>query len=269
MIFFIPNHLSFLCHLMLSTPTSQKLTILTLIRYPTWAVPFAILSMAIFRLPLWWKNDISFWKLLGTGRNGTFDKLPEWQQWGILITGNWDMESLKKEAEIKNIYGGFISSWLRFFKCECYTLVLEPLGGHGKWDGKMPFGETKRTMPPEGVIAVITRASIRWSQQKRFWEHVDTVANEMAKAEGFITSVGIGETPFFKQATFSIWKDMNSMKKFAYELPAHKEVIKKTRDEKWYSEDLFYRFKPLFTIGSLRGTDPIKEYLPSLEFRNN
>ena len=32
------------------------------------------------------------------------------------------------------------------------------------------------------------------------------------------------------------------MKKFAYRMPKHKEVIQKTRKEKWYSEDMFTRF---------------------------
>jgi heme-degrading monooxygenase HmoA len=65
----------------------------------------------------------------------------------------------------------------------------------------------------------------------------------MATAPGFITSVGIGEVPFIKQATFSIWESKEQMRSFAYKLPLHKEVIKKTHQEKWYSEDMFTRFK--------------------------
>jgi len=67
----------------------------------------------------------------------------------------------------------------------------------------------------------------------------------MGSAEGFITSVGIGEVPFIKQATFSVWKDLESVKKFAYRQREHAEVVKQTREKGWYSEELFARFIPI------------------------
>ena len=47
------------------------------------------------------------------------------------------------------------------------------------------------------------------------------------------------------------------MKQFAYRMHSHQQVIKKTRQEKWYSEDMFVRFAIVSTSGSLRGIDPI------------
>jgi hypothetical protein len=80
----------------------------------------------------------------------------------------------------------------------------------------------------------------------------------MASSKGFIGSVGIGEIPFIKQATFSVWESKVDMKNFAYKLHEHTNVIAKTRKEKWYSEDLFVRFKPLASYGSLNGIDLFK-----------
>ncbi|MEO5944942.1 MAG: spheroidene monooxygenase, partial [Ferruginibacter sp.] len=57
---------------------------LTIIRYRKIFVPFAFFAMAIFRLPLWLNKNISFYKLMGSGKNGTFDKTPDLQQWAIL-----------------------------------------------------------------------------------------------------------------------------------------------------------------------------------------
>ena len=60
------------------------ITRLTIVRYPSlfgWA---GFLSMALFRLPLWLRKDILFWKLMGCGRNGSFDKTPDWRQWAVL-----------------------------------------------------------------------------------------------------------------------------------------------------------------------------------------
>ena len=80
----------------------------------------------------------------------------------------------------------------------------------------------------------------------------------MNDAKGFITSVGIGEAPFFMQATFSVWDSLEDVKNFAYRDKEHAEVIKKTRQENWYTEELFARFKILKSEGTLNGNDPLK-----------
>ncbi|MEN9569635.1 MAG: hypothetical protein RL172_866, partial [Bacteroidota bacterium] len=155
------------------------------------------------------------------------------------------------------LYGNFISKWLRFFNCECWTVVLEPIEGHGSWDGQKPFGPLSKNTDYDGAIAVLTRATIRLKKLKAFWQNVDTVARQMATAPGFITSIGVGEMPFVKQATFSIWQSKTAMKAFAYQLQAHAEVIRKTRKEDWYSEDMFVRFKILYTAGTIRQKNPL------------
>ena len=213
------------------------------------------LSMALFRLPLLFKNSLSFWKLLGCGKNGTFDINPDWRQWGI-ITAQPLTNHLAANSN-KFLYGSFISGWWRFFNCEVYTILLEPLEGHGKWDGKDVFGIFPKQSAYDGKIAVLTRATIRISRLKNFWKNVDGVASKMHSADGFITSVGIGEMPWIRQATFSIWQSKAQMKSFAYKMHEHANVIKKTRTEKWYSEDMFVRFRPIASFGTLNGADPL------------
>jgi Domain of unknown function (DUF3291) len=216
------------------------------------------LSMALFRIPLLFNKQISFWKLLGCGRNGTFDIHPDWLQWGILtVNGQWSMVNEKKENN-KLLYGYLINAWWKFFRCETYTIILEPIEGHGTWDGKEVFGKLPKQSEYEGLIAVLTRATIRLNRLKNFWKHVDAVATQMNNADGFITSVGIGEVPWIKQATFSVWESKEHMKDFAYKMKDHAEVIRKTRQENWYSEDMFVRFKILGSIGTLNGIDPLK-----------
>ena len=48
------------------------------------------------------------------------------------------------------------------------------------------------------------------------------------------------------------------MKQFAYQMHRHKEIVQKTRKENWYSEDMFVRFRPLKTIGTIKGIDPLE-----------
>ena len=57
---------------------------LSIVRYPSYLGWAGFLSMALFRLPLWLSSKIHFYKLMGCGRNGTFDKTPDWRQWALL-----------------------------------------------------------------------------------------------------------------------------------------------------------------------------------------
>jgi len=236
-------------------PNGQVRTIatLTIVRYPLWAVLFAIVSMGLFRLPLWLNKKIAFYKLMGSGRNGTFDKTPDWRQWAVLavtssqlpVTGTQLASGLPGTG---NPFGSFILNYWKFCRCTRTTFILEPIEGHGLWDGKEAFGPLPKQTDYDGEIAILTRATIRLKRLKNFWGHVDAVASQMATAEGFITSYGIGEVPFIKQATFSIWQSKEHMKNFAYKMKDHAEVIRKTHKEQWYSEEMFVRFKVLARI---------------------
>jgi hypothetical protein len=95
------------------------------------------------------------------------------------------------------------------------------------------------------------------AKAKDFWKNVAPVQNKMPGAKGLLFSVGIGEMPFLRQATFSVWQDENDMRSFAYTMAEHRDVIKKTRDRKWYSEEMFTRFRPLAWCGKLNGKSPL------------
>ena len=225
---------------------------LTIVRYPKWMSWAGFLSMAIFRFPLWIDRKVNFYKLMGCGKNGTFDKIPDLRQWALL--------TIQKSAveQQTSMHPDFIVFWWKIFGCEQWTLTLEPIEGHGTWDGKECFGHLPKQTQYDGVIGILTRATIRLNRLHRFWKHVAGVAKQISAAEGFITSVGIGELPWVKQATFSLWINKESMKSFAYKLQEHAEVIRKTNQEKWYSEDMFIRFKPIASHGSINGINPLE-----------
>lgn len=229
---------------------------LTIIRYRKIFIPFAFVAMAIHRLPLWMNKNISFYKLMGCGRNGTFDKVPDLQQWAILTVQN-SLPNEDTRLSIVQLYGRFINGWFRFFNCETFSLLLEPIEGHGTWDGRKVFGELPAKSGYEGQIAVLTRATIRISKLKYFWANVAPVASQMNEATGFLFSAGIGEIPWLKQATFSIWNSKDDMKNFAYGMKQHAEVIQKTRQQNWYSEDMFTRFIITKSFGTIRNYNPL------------
>jgi hypothetical protein len=232
---------------------------LTIARYPKYFGWVGVLSMAAFHFPLFLNKKISFYKLMGCGKNGTFDKTPDWRQWAALTVDSYQLLDDSKGFTINHnlLTNNFLKKWFKFFNAEVLTIVLTPIEGHGTWDGQHPFGKLPKQTDYNGLIAVLTRATIRLNKLKNFWANVDAVASQMAGAKGFITSFGIGEVPLIKQATFSIWDSKNDMKNFAYNLHQHKDVIRKTHKEDWYSEDMFTRFIPTACYGTINGVNPL------------
>lgn len=226
---------------------------LTIVRYRRLFIPLALLAMAIHRIPLALNRKCSFWKLVGCGKNGSFDLNPDWQQWGLLAV--WDTE--EDFTEFQN--SSFIGKWWKSLTREQWSILCEPLSSHGKWSGKEPFKYCKSEINHSGPVAVLTRARIRPGKAGEFWSNVESVASHLRSAPGYISSVGIGEAPFLLQATFSLWENPDQMKAFAYSSREHSEVIRKTRERNWYSEELFARFKPLKSTGTLHGKDPAEK----------
>ncbi|MBX2921078.1 MAG: DUF3291 domain-containing protein [Chitinophagaceae bacterium] len=215
---------------------------LTIIRYPRRYVFFALIAMAVHRIPLFFNRQILFWKLMGCGKGGDFSKKPDWRQWAILVVKAHHTLPDTQTGILKILYGSFIAGWYRLWQCELKTFLLEPLSGHGTWDRKYAFGALPASTACKGTIAVLTRATIRLNKINRFWAHVEDTSALLQKASGLEYAVSIGEIPFIKQATFSIWSSMEDMKAFAYQ-SRHKDIIQKTREGKWYREELFVRFR--------------------------
>jgi hypothetical protein len=176
---------------------------------------------------------------MGSGKNGTFDIHPDLNQWAILFT----TESIGIKAP------GYIYNYFRFFHCDVKEFLLQPMEGHGSWNKKKVFGELCQQINDDVAVAVLTRATIKVNCLKNFWSNVNSVADKMSSAKGLIISYGIGEMPWVKQATFSIWQNKGAMKDFAYNMQQHKEVIYKTRSENWYKEEMFVRFRILSVKG--------------------
>jgi hypothetical protein len=232
---------------------------LTIIKYKKWAIPFAFISMGLFKIPFFFNKKVQFHKLMGTGRNGTFDIIPDVKQWAFLTCQHDDTNQFISNQYLEDLFGVFIMKWLKIFSVDFYVLLLEPINGHGLWDKKAVFGTNNINEDPKGQIATLTRATIRLSKLPHFWKNVPAVSSKMKEANGLVFSIGIGEIPWIKQATFSIWESLDDMKQFAYKMKEHNEVIKRTRTEKWYAEEMFFRFKIIDNFGTINGINPLKK----------
>lgn len=186
-------------------------------------------------------KGVKFAKLLGSGGKGGFSVLPNFSIYAILIS--WENEQdANNFLKTNPIYLNFVKH--SFLQKE---ILLGSLAAHGFWDGQQPFNSTENK--PNGQIAVITRAKIRLTKLLQFWAYVKPTSESLKNSEGLIFSIGIGELPWVQQATFSIWENKEAMANYAYKNKAHVEVIKKTREQRWYSEELFARFEILESVG--------------------
>jgi hypothetical protein len=139
-----------------------------------------------------------------------------------------------------------MENWLQpdKIRCRVRTVILEALDGHGKWDSKTVF--IFKRSAPRRKNCNMTRATIRIRKLRAFWKNAKQFNHKLSKTEGLQFSLGIGEMPFLKQATFSIWENIEKMKSFAYQSADHVAIIQKTRTENWYREEMFIRFRVLF-----------------------
>lgn len=219
---------------------------LTITKFRNTTIPFAFLGMALLRIPLWLNKKCTFWKLMGCGKNAQVDLAPDFKHWAVLTT--WE-----NKADCDAFYNSsLVIKWFRLFGFEEFTTLLNPLSSHGLWSNKQPFIANKYDAY-DGKIAVITRAAIRLGKVKEFRSNIKRAATAMRSSDGFLLSAGMGENPFFDQATFSIWQNAESMKNYAYKTFDHADVIKLTRQRKWYSEELFARFAIISCSGTLNG----------------
>jgi len=140
---------------------------------------------------------------------------------------------------------------------EAWTVRLVPLGARGSWGGHQPLpGQRAAT---DGPVAVLTRARVQVRAWPAFYRAVPAVQAALHEAPGLLAAVGIGEAPVGLQATFSLWRSTDAMEAFAAAPGPHREVARRARDERWFAEDLFARFRPYASTGTWGGRDPLRD----------
>jgi heme-degrading monooxygenase HmoA len=194
-------------------------------------------------------DGLAFWRLLGTGKGDDTGPSADLRRTALFAV--WD-----DEADLDS----FLSTspiarrWAR--SEEAWHVRLRGVGGHGTWrgvdvlDGLEP-GSTN------GPVAIITRADVARRAWRPFREAGGPVSDEVRAAEGLLAVVGIGEAPVGRLGTFSVWRDLGDARTFVTSMPHHREVVRRTRSEQWYTEELFARFEPYGSSGSWGGRDPL------------
>lgn len=192
-----------------------------------------------------------FWKLCGSGTGEGFTPRPNWSVWAILAV--WpDEATARARTQTSPV-------WQRWHNraAESCSIYLTPLSARGSWAGVNPFVPETDPQAPAGPLAVLTRATVKPSRALRFWARVPDISEVIGQDPNVLFKIGIGEVPLLHQVTFSIWPDAATMAHFARGDGPHGRAIQAVRDEGWFTDELYARFRVLGADGLWNGAPPL------------
>lgn len=208
---------------------------------------WAFKMMQFAHSPMSRVEGLTFYKLMGSGKDLGFNPWPDWSTYAVLQI--WQDKKYADEYVESKLFDRY-----RENSVEQWVIFLDHVASKGTWSSANPF-TTKAELRDDEPLAVITRATIKWRQLRTFWRYVPTAQKGIADNPALIFTKGIGEVPFRQMATFSIWKNLPALKAFAYQQKEHARAVQLTRELDWYEEEMFARFKVSDSFGSWSGVD--------------
>ena len=231
---------------------SSPVVTLTCFRFSGWRNQlWAMSQMQLALSPLQKVPGLSFFRLLGTGRR--FHYFPNFSVYCLLAV--WDDRNASQRFFTNNERFRTFTERSR----EQWTLYLKNYQAHGYWSNEQPFIPTASAPEANQPVAVLTRATINPLRLRSFWRQALRINQQFAQHTDCWLSLGVGEWPVVQQATFSLWKNADSMKQFAYGSDLHRQAVRNTKQHHWFTEDLFARFVPVGSEGSWGGKDPLAD----------
>lgn len=211
---------------------------LTVANFPGWRQVPGLLQMATHHAALvpWWPA-LRFYQLVGAGAGIGFSIVPDPTTYGLFAA--W-----RSRADFERFHAqSAVMAGYRRWATRLRTFLLRPTKAHGSWSGRRPFeGAAPEPGDDARRMAVLTRASLRWSRARAFWAQVPPASAPLSAAGGLEYQIGIGELPLVRQATLSVWRNEAAMRAYAYGERAHLDAIRRSRAEGWYTEEMFARF---------------------------
>ena len=213
-----------------------------------WAVSRLVLSA--FGAPHW--PGLVFQKVLGSGEQGGFGLKPGLNFQGLFSAFD-NLQSANDFVEHAPQVKAYQDRAEEFF-----VAVLNPVSARGQWSGfelqaEPPDKETPYAATiDEPLVASLTRASIRPFKARQFWAQSPDAEHDLGQAKDCLLAVGLGEAPLLRQATFSLWKNQAAMDAYARG-GAHQRAIQAAYGQRFFSESMFVRFRPLRLEGQWQG----------------
>jgi len=191
-------------------------------------------------------DGMRFAKVLGSGYEGGFSLKPSSSRQGLFLVFHTALAASDFLAHSSQLQG------YRERARELCIVHMRTWSCRGSWDG-MTLDVT-RSAPSQGPIAALTRASIHVRKAAAFWQHAPPSQNAIEGVQGVQLAVGLGEAPFLRQATFTVWDSVAAMDAYARTGP-HLEAIKAAAQHQYFSESMFARFVPISIEGRWKDRD--------------
>ena len=188
-------------------------------------------------------TGLVFSKVMGSGFEGGFGLRPSSSRQALFCL-------FADEAAADRFLASGVARSYAVRSREFCTAKLRAYSCKGTWAGRTI--EVTASAPPTGPIATLTRASIKPLSARRFWRMQPASEVSLNQASGCLLATGVGEAPFFRQATFSLWTGVDAMNAYA-RTGAHLAAIQAAHAGGFFSESMFVRFVPLGLAGSWRG----------------
>jgi spheroidene monooxygenase len=184
---------------------------------------------------------LQFCKVLGSGMNGGFSTTPSLTKQGFfcVFDSKHNADLFQKSSSIIKAYQDHAH--------EFFIASVQAYSSRGSWSG-FAMSCSNTSSPSMGPIASLTRASIRPSKAIAFWKRAKPAEDAVSHASGKILTAGVGEAPYFRQATFTIWDNAQSLEQYAQQ-GAHLAAIKAAYGESYFSESMFTRFRVIEAQG--------------------
>ena len=184
---------------------------------------------------------LQFCKVLGSGMNGGFSTTPSLTKQGFfcVFDSKHNADLFQKSSSIIKAYQDHAH--------EFFIASVQAYSSRGSWSG-FAMSCSNTSPPSMGPIASLTRASIRPSKAIAFWKRAKPAEDAVSHASGKILTAGVGEAPYFRQATFTIWHNAQSLEQYAQQ-GAHLAAIKAAYGESYFSESMFTRFRVIEAQG--------------------
>ena len=203
-----------------------------------------ILRLMFARLGLWKTPGLTFYKHMGSGKNGGFSIHPSGTHQALFCVFQ-DITSLEEFYQSSRLI-----RWYRAHAQDFFSVKLKAYSIKGQWSGFAPHITAEA--PTAGPIVSITRASIKPLYCIPFWRKQPAAEISLEQSSGCIIAAGVGEAPFFRQATFTIWESQAAMDQYARQ-GAHQNAIRASLSGHYFSESMFSRYIPFDADGSWKG----------------
>ncbi len=187
---------------------------------------------------------LRFRKVLGSGYEGGFGLRPSFTRHGV-------MAFFADEACARAFLAGRFVEGYRRHAAELFCAVLTPVSSRGSWND-FTLDLPAQTLPADMPVAALTRGSINPLRAPLFWSKAAPAQAAVEHAPGCQLAVGLGEAPFLRQATFSLWDSVAAMDAYARR-GAHLAAIKASHQQGFFTESMFVRFVPRHVHGTWKG----------------